>query len=105
MSPAQTRSSLKKIILPPIIGILLAAFPLVAERSLNYQPVIYTIIDLVWLPGSLVARVFYPAGIHTGGGSDAYVPLAFAFNVVIYWALTFGVVAAAKRARASAAGG
>lgn len=99
MNATQNNAPSWKWMLSLGIGVLMAAFPLIAERIVPYQPAVYTVVDGVWLPGSLLARIFYPAGIHTGRGSDVYVPLAFIFNLVIYWAIAFGVLAIAQHRR------
>jgi hypothetical protein len=51
--------------------------------------------DALVLPGALVARLFYPEGIHTGRGSPAWAYVGAASNAVFYlivWFLAIRIV-------------
>jgi hypothetical protein len=79
-----------------LVGAFLTILPFAVERTVAYRPLVYQVSDALWLPGALVARIFYPAGIHTGRGSVAYVPLATSFNFFIYFGLAFAVLLLAR---------
>src|SRR5947209_14720242 len=77
-------------------GAVCASIPLFFE-ALTYRGMPSTeslgfAMDMLWLPGSLCARVFYPAGVHTGFGSAAYVPVSVAFNVLLYFLAAYGLL-------------
>jgi len=63
-----------------------------------------TISDAVALPGLLIARIFYPAGVHTAGGAPEWGAVFLVSSVLFYSLLWFAVLTLAnlprRRARA-----
>ena len=56
---------------------------------LPYSPTLVRITDTLTLPGGLIARVFYPAGVHTGSGAPNWGIVAAWSNVIFYLMLWF----------------
>ena len=53
--------------------------------------------DFLTLPGALIARVFYPAGVHTGSGAPHWGDLVLWGNVATYTVLWFAVLTVINR--------
>ena len=76
----------KKVFLASVpLGIVTGFLIALAGRYLPYSQTRDTITDALKLPGWLIARLVYPAGIHTSGGSGfGYVLLVGVSNWMVY---------------------
>src|SRR4051812_28203703 len=78
-----------RILLSSAVGVLFASLEFLVEWYAQTESFLYTVADYAWIPGATLAKLIYPAGIHTGMGSGHFVPLATALNFLVYTGLTF----------------
>jgi hypothetical protein len=81
----------KRIIVSYMAGIIMAFLLVLADR-IQYVPGFSEIAEYAWVPGALVASIFFPAGMHTGIGTSFYVPLAWFFNSCFYGGIAYGIL-------------
>lgn len=75
-----------------LLGGLTVAAAACAERWLPYSSLRDSITDAIALPGFLIARVFYPAGVHTGGGAPNWGVVFLCSNFVFYSLLWLAIL-------------
>jgi hypothetical protein len=83
-----------------LLGAITVACVAVAEKWLPYSSVRDNITDAVSFPGFLIARIFYPEGVHTGGGAPNWGTVFLCSNVIFYGLLWFIILTFANSARA-----
>jgi hypothetical protein len=77
-----------------LLGIFLAAGTLGAVAAIDrlpYSPLRDDLADTLSFPGVLVARMFYPEGVHTGHGAPNWGYVVFWSNIFFYvafWSTT-----------------
>lgn len=67
--------------------------------KLPYSPLRDEITDAASLPGMLIARIFYPEGVHTGGGSPSWGIVFLGAGVLFYAIVWFGLLSWMARRR------
>lgn len=60
--------------------------------------------DVLSAPGSTIAGLFYPEGLHTGSGSPGWATLAYTSNVLCYTLLWFAALRMFRRRRLDGSG-
>ena len=83
-----------------LLSVLGASLTLAVARGaslLPYGAARDRVSDVLAWPGGLIARVFYPAGVHTGSGSPEWGGLVLWANVAFYVVLWFTILTAAGR--------
>lgn len=86
---------MKMTLLRILLSIVLAAITIAAVGGLGYLPYSATrdrITDALFLPGALMARLLYPAGVHTGGGAPNWGVVAAWSNVLFYLILWYVIL-------------
>jgi hypothetical protein len=86
---------MKVVLKRAILSLLLTVGTMAAIGSINrlpYSPLRDYVTDAFSLPGGLIARVFYPAGIHTDHGAPNWGYVAAWSNVVFYIALWYVIL-------------
>jgi hypothetical protein len=86
---------MKRMIVRIFLSAVLAVITIGAIEALDHLPYSLTrdrITDALSLPGGLIARVFYPAGVHTGSGAPNWGIVAAWSNVLFYLVLWFLVL-------------
>lgn len=76
-----------KISLSLAFGVAIALAPIVLEKfqhRFGYNSTISSVGDVLWMPGQFVARLFFHEGVHTGSGSNAFIPLGLIANCIIF---------------------
>jgi hypothetical protein len=65
-----------------------------AERWLPYSPLRDNVTDAISFPGFLIARIFYPEGVHTGSGAPkwgiVFLCSSFVFYSLLWIAILIG---------------
>lgn len=67
-----------------LFGITMSSLIGVAGSRLPYSEARDAITDALTLPGGLIARVMYPAGVHTGSGAPNWGLVAGTANLAVY---------------------
>ncbi len=70
-------------------------------KSLPYSVLRDTVTDAILFPGAIIARIPYPAGVHTGWGSAKWGDLALLGNLAFYALLCFVILHLVARGRAA----
>lgn len=102
ISPVESRKAAmnkpKLVVVSAALGIgTLASIGLV--KMLPYSRLRDVITDTMGLPGSLVAILIYPAGVHTGAGAPLWGWIVLAANVVFYTVAWLAVLLILRNAR------
>jgi|SRR5579864_1849263 len=101
----------KRIILWRAVGgLLLGALTVgiigLAGTRLPYSSIRDEITDAASLPALLIARVFYPEGVHTGGGAPRWGLVFLGAGVLFYALIWFGILSwLTRRSRHGRLGG
>jgi hypothetical protein len=66
------------------LAVLTVAAAACAERWLPYSPLRDRVTGAIALPGFLIARLFYPAGLHTGNGAPNWGIVFLCSNLLFY---------------------
>lgn len=78
-----------------VFGIAMSSLIGVAGRRLPYSEARDAITDVLALPGTLIAGVVYPEGVHTGSGAPNWGLVAVIANLAVYilfWYILLRVV-------------
>lgn len=78
-----------------LVGLVLGvgtAFAVSALRLLPYSRGRDLVTDTLSLPGGILASVFYPEGVHTGGGPPTWAIVAVGGNLLCYTVVWFFVL-------------
>jgi len=76
--------TLRRIALASCAGVATGYAIAALDKFLPYSETKDSLTDALRLPGALVARPFYPEGIHTGSGSPTWGYFAIAANWLFY---------------------
>jgi hypothetical protein len=84
-----------------IVGLFLSLFTVgiigFAGTKLPYSPLRAEFTDAASLPALLIVRIFYPEGVHTGGGAPRW-GVAFISAAVLFYAVVWlGILACSTR--------
>ena len=60
------------------------AYAIPALRRLPYSSARDLVTDGLAMPGGLLASIFYPEGVHTGGGAATWAAVAIVGNLFFY---------------------
>jgi hypothetical protein len=82
-----------------LLGGISVACVAIAEKWLPYSSVRDNITDAASLPGFLIARIFYPEGVHTGGGAPNWGIIFLCSNVLFYALLWFAILSMVNASR------
>jgi|GEM_PF-6219214 len=74
-----------RVVFSGLIASAISVMPILLERIGGYHPLMYQIFDALWVPGSILAMVVYPGGIHSGANVDNYVLTSCVLNFIIYF--------------------
>jgi hypothetical protein len=74
------------------LAVLTVAAPACAERWLPYSSLRDSVTDAIALPGFLIARIFYPAGVHTGHGAPNWAIVFLCSNFIFYSLLWLAIL-------------
>ncbi|MDQ2842805.1 MAG: hypothetical protein M3Y72_17550 [Acidobacteriota bacterium] len=89
-------------------GLLLDALTVgiigLAGSKLPYSPLRDEITDAASLPAMLIARIFYPEGVHTGGGAPTWGIAFLGAGVLFYAVVWFGILSLITRRSRQARG-
>lgn len=88
----------KQLLAALLLGIATSLI-VAASTGLPYSRARDALTDVLTLPGGLIARLMYPAGIHTGSGAPHWGLIAWAANVLIYILLWYIVIRFSHRFR------
>ena len=86
------KTTLKRVSISLLLGGLTVAAAVCAERWLPYSSLRDGITDAITLPGFLIARIFYPAGVHTGHGAPNWGIVFLRSNFVFYSLLWLAIL-------------
>jgi hypothetical protein len=75
-----------------LLGGLTVAAATSAERWLPYSSLRDSVTDAIALPGFLIARLFYPAGVHTGNGAPNWGIVFLCSNFIFYSLLWLAIL-------------
>jgi hypothetical protein len=75
-----------------LLGGVTVAIISLAATKLPYSPILSDITDAASLPAMLVARIFYPEGVHTGGGAPSWGIVFMGCNILFYVLAWFAVL-------------
>jgi hypothetical protein len=67
-----------------------------AERRLPYSSARDNVTDAISFPGFLIARIFYPEGVHTGRGAPDWGVVFLCSNLFFYALVWLAILAAAN---------
>ncbi len=95
------KTAIFKVSLSIILGMITLEI-VSALKHLPYNETLVGITDALSLPGGLIARVFYPEGVHTGHGAPYWGLVAACSNVLFYVALWFLILSLLKFPRSKA---
>jgi flagellar biogenesis protein FliO len=79
------------------------AYAISALRHLPYSRGRDLVTDTLSLPGGILASIFYPEGVHTGGGAATWPIVALAGNLLCYtvfWLFLLWVVVKVRHPKA-----
>jgi hypothetical protein len=80
-----------------ILGALTVGLIGLAGSKLFYSPFRDEITDAASLPAVLIARIFYPEGVHTGGGTPTWGIAFLSAGVLFYAVVWFGILSLMTR--------
>lgn len=83
-----------------LLGGVSVACVAIAEKWLPYSSVRDDITDAASFPGFLIARIFYPEGVHTGGGAPDWGIVFLCSNVLFYALFWFAILTMVSVSRA-----
>jgi hypothetical protein len=89
---------LTKTVLSIILACGMLAILSALLESLPYSTTRDSVQDAVAMPGALLAWLFYPAGVHSGGGSVGWLYVLCGGNVLFYTALWYVGIALCTKA-------
>jgi|ERR1700735_170178 len=75
-----------------LLGCVSVACVAIAQKCLPYSSVRDNIIDAASFPGFLIARIFYPEGVHTGVGAPKWSIVFLCSNILFYGLLWFVIL-------------
>jgi hypothetical protein len=61
----------------------------IGEAKLPYAGILNNIVEMATLPALAIARIFYPAGVHTGLGAPYYGYAVLASGILFYTVVWF----------------
>ena len=61
-----------------------AISPFMVEKMSGYHPILLKLADVLWLPGGLLATIFYPGGTHENSNVYYYLAVGSLINFLIY---------------------
>ena len=88
-----------RLLLGSLLGGLTVGLISFCATKLPYSPVRDEITDAASLPGMLIARIFYPEGVHTGNGAPSWGYVFLGASVLFYATLWFAVLSFVARRR------
>jgi hypothetical protein len=80
-----------------LLGVLTFWIAGAAGSMLPYSQLRDTITDAASIPALLITRIFYPEGIHTGGGAATWGIAFFGAGILFYGVIWFCILLLADR--------
>lgn len=82
-----------------LLGLLTAGLIGFAENSHHCSPRCIEIADIASIPAFLIARIFFPEGVHTGRGAPEWGAVFLVAGVLFYTGLWFVIICLLTRRR------
>ncbi len=77
--------TLVRAMLSALLALVSVGLLTLIERVIPYSPLRDRITDFASAPAFLIARLFYPEGVHTGAGSPHWGLVFLGADVGVYW--------------------
>jgi hypothetical protein len=81
-----------RLVFSLVLGAMTWGLVVLGATKLSYNRILVNITDAASVPALVISQIFYPAGVHTGGGVPYFGYVLLGFGILFYAVVWFAIL-------------